>query len=139
MTRSAPPPDGDPCHQHACDPATNGLSRFTRGSIASTPAPYSWTGDGPNFLLDKLTDFRGSQTGSQRRQTLGDVWRRLAAVNPVSWHERRHQATFRDGPMTPYKRGVTGSNPVAPTKSSEVDAVDIQGSGLCLFRIEFSR
>ncbi len=31
-------------------------------------------------------------------------------------HIRRRQATSRDGTNAPYKRGVTGSNPVAPTK-----------------------
>ena len=67
-------------------------------------------------LLSKANEISGSQTGSQRRQTPGDTRRRLATINPASWHFRRRQATPRDSKIASYKRGVAGSNP-APTRS----------------------
>jgi hypothetical protein len=33
---------------------------------------------------------------------------------------RRRQATSRDDSVAPYKRGATGSNPVAPTRYSDL-------------------
>jgi hypothetical protein len=53
----------------------------------------------------------GSQTGSQRRQTPDDAGRRAQTGIAVSWLFRRQQVTSRDHSVTPYKRGVTGSNP----------------------------
>jgi hypothetical protein len=41
----------------------------------------------------------------------------------ASWHFRRHRATSGDGSVASYKRGVTGSNPVAPTKFSQLDGL----------------
>ncbi len=61
-----------------------------------------------------------SQTGNQRRQTPGDVRRGPATINAVSCHNRRRQRTCCDGRVASYKRGVTGSNPVAPTRSEGV-------------------
>ena len=55
--------------------------------------------------------------GSQRKQTTGDTGRRQAIISPASWRFRRRQATSSDGRIASYKRGVTGSNPVAPTRS----------------------
>jgi hypothetical protein len=57
----------------------------------------------------------GSQTGSQRSQVLSDTGRRPATVSAANWLFRRRRATSRDGTAWTYKRGVTGSNPVAPT------------------------
>jgi hypothetical protein len=59
----------------------------------------------------------GSQTGSQRRQAPGDTGRHLATISPASWRFRRCKATSSDRRVASYKRGVTGSNPVAPTRS----------------------
>jgi hypothetical protein len=61
--------------------------------------------------------------GSQRRQTPGDTGRRPATNSPANWLFRRHQATSRDSKIAPYKRGVTGSNPVAPTRFPRWKAV----------------
>src|SRR5260370_34346710 len=65
----------------------------------------------------------GSQRGSQRSQTPGDTGRRPATISPVSWHFRRRRATSRDGSVASYKRGGTGSNPVAPTKVLQLDGL----------------
>jgi hypothetical protein len=56
--------------------------------------------------------------GSQRRQTPGDTGRCPATITAANWLFRRHLATSCDGTVTSYKRGVTGSNPVAPTNSA---------------------
>ena len=39
---------------------------------------------------------------------------------PASWHFRRHRATSCDSKTASYRRGVTGSNPVAPTRFSQL-------------------
>jgi hypothetical protein len=65
----------------------------------------------------------GNQTGSQRRQTAGDAKRRAATMSSAGRHFKRHQATSRDGSVAPYKRGVTGSNPVAPTRFMQVEGL----------------
>jgi hypothetical protein len=70
-------------------------------------------------LISKRTRFWGAKTGSQRRQVQSDVERRLATISPGNWHFRRHPATSRYGWVAP-KRGVTGSNPVAPTPGQRV-------------------
>ena len=67
-------------------------------------------------LISKTNEIPGSQTGSQRRQTPGDIRRHPATISPDSWVFRRQWVTSRDGRIAPYKRGVTGSNPVAPTR-----------------------
>ena len=53
--------------------------------------------------------------GGQRRQIPGDVGRRLPTISAASWHFKLRQATSSDGKIVSYKRGVTGSNSVAPT------------------------
>ena len=73
--------------------------------------------------ISDANEFLGSQRGSQRRQTSGDAGRHQATKSPASWHFRRRQATFSDGTNSPYKRGVTGSNPVLPTKFSQLDGL----------------
>jgi len=44
-------------------------------------------------------------------------------INPASWLFKRWQATSRDERTAPYKRGVTGSNPVAPTRFMQVEGL----------------
>src|SRR6478736_623536 len=66
--------------------------------------------------ISSANEISGSQTGSQRRQTLGDAGRRLATMSSASWLFGRRWATSGDGSVASYKRGVTGSNPVAPTR-----------------------
>ena len=46
---------------------------------------------------------------------LGDARRRTQTINPASWRFTRQKATAPDASVAPYKRRVTGSNPVAPT------------------------
>lgn len=60
----------------------------------------------------------GSQSGCQRRQTPGDTERRVATLLRLDGHIRRRRATSRDGKNAPYKRGVPGSNPGAPTSTN---------------------
>ncbi len=74
-------------------------------------------------LISRANEFSGSQTRSQRRQTWSDVRRRPATISPASLHFRRRHATFHDGRIAPYKRGVTGSNPVAPTEFLQLDGL----------------
>jgi hypothetical protein len=81
----------------------------------------------PARLISEANRNPGSQTGSQRRQTPGDAGRHPATVSPASWHLRRHRETSRDVKIVPYKRGVTGSNPVAPTRLSQVEASLVAG------------
>ena len=69
------------------------------------------------LLISSANEISGSQTGSQRSQTSGDERRRPATTRPASWLVRRPRTTPRDGKTALYKRGVTGSNPVAPTRS----------------------
>jgi hypothetical protein len=71
-------------------------------------------------LISKPNEIPGSQTGSQRRQIQSDVERHLAAIWLANWHFRRYQATYRDGSFAPFKRGATGSNPVAPTRQGNL-------------------
>jgi hypothetical protein len=65
----------------------------------------------------------GSQTGSQHRQPSSDAGRRPATVGAARCLFRLRQTTSRDGKIAPYKRGVTGSKPVAPTTFSQVDGL----------------
>ena len=64
-----------------------------------------------------------SQTKSQRPQTRGVTRLQPATVVAGRCHTRRQQATSSDGKNLPYKRGVTGSNPVAPTKFLQLDGL----------------
>jgi hypothetical protein len=57
-----------------------------------------------------------SQTKSQRPQTRGVTRLQPATIAAGKCHIRPHQATSRHGKNASYKRGVTGSNPVAPTR-----------------------
>src|ERR1700730_6718052 len=68
--------------------------------------------------ISEANQIAGSQTGSQRRQTPGDAERRPATITPANWLFRRQRAMSSDGWVAPYKRGVTGSNPVAPPPES---------------------
>ena len=44
-----------------------------------------------------------------------DARRRTQTISPASWRFTRQKATAPDASVAPYKRRVTGSNPVAPT------------------------
>jgi len=68
-----------------------------------------------------------SQTKSQRPQTRGVTRPRPATIVAASWHFRRCRATSRDGLVAPYKRGVTGSNPVAPTRFTQLEGAFREG------------
>jgi hypothetical protein len=67
-------------------------------------------------VISDANQIVGSQTGSQRGQTSGDAGRRPATNSPAIWPFRLRQAMSGDGSVASYKRGVTGSNPVAPTR-----------------------
>jgi hypothetical protein len=56
-------------------------------------------------LISKTNEIPGSRTGSQQRQTPGDIRRHPATISPVSWHFRQRWATSRDGQAASYKRG----------------------------------
>src|ERR1035441_10072444 len=64
-----------------------------------------------------------SQTKSQRPQTRGVTRPRPATIVAGSGHIRPQEATSGDRPNAPYKRGVTGSKPVAPTKFLQLDGL----------------
>jgi hypothetical protein len=55
--------------------------------------------------------FRGSQTGSQRRQTSNDTGRCLATISPTNSHFRRHQATSGDSWVAPLQARGHGFEP----------------------------
>ena len=80
---------------------------FSQPSLAREQASGKFLSD-PN-------EISGSQTGSQRSQMLGHRRRRTQTINPASWRFTRQKATAPDASVAPYKRRVTGSNPVAPT------------------------
>ena len=61
--------------------------------------------------LARLTRFRGAERGAN-----GD--RHWATMSSASWLFGRRWATSGGGSVASYKRGVTGSNPVAPTRSA---------------------
>jgi hypothetical protein len=56
----------------------------------------------------------------------------MATSTAVRWHVRRHWAMSRDSSIASYKRGVTGSNTVAPTGFSQVKVGMVPGKGLTL-------
>ena len=62
--------------------------------------------------LARLTRFRGANG----EPTETDTGRRLTTMSSASWLFGRRWATSGDGSVASYKRGVTGSNPVAPTR-----------------------
>jgi hypothetical protein len=57
----------------------------------------------------------GSQTGSQRRQAARHACSRSETVTAARWDISGRRKTSEHGSGAPYKRGVTGSIPVAPT------------------------
>ena len=79
------------------------------------PSPPS--GPGSAAVRPPGPSFRVSQSKSQRPETRAVIRLRPATIVAGRCHIRPRQATFRDGTNAPYKRGVTGSNPVAPTRS----------------------
>ena len=74
---------------------------------------------------------RGAKAG-RRRATQGDTRRRSVQMAGIF---RRRQATSSDGSSAPHKRGVTGSNPVAPTRFSQVDADVVAGKEVVFFLV----
>jgi len=63
-----------------------------------------------------------SQTKSQRPQTPSHARRLPATITAARRHVGLLPAPSRHATDFAYKRGVTGSNPVAPTKFSQLDA-----------------
>jgi hypothetical protein len=64
-----------------------------------------------------------SQSKSQRPQTRRVIRLRPATIVASRCRIGQQQETSRDGTNAPYKRGVTGSNPVAPTKFLQLDGL----------------
>ena len=58
------------------------------------------------ILISRANQIPGSQTGSQRSQTPGDVRRRPATIRPANWHFRRHRRRPATVRIASYKRGV---------------------------------
>jgi hypothetical protein len=125
---------------HALDPVVIGLGdmvrqvgylerqlRRWRAQVHATGAPELALLDEVHDLLahrilaqasgivhgDYRANGESTQTGSERRRAMP-----CDDPHAARWHLRRHQATFRGGRNAPYKRGVTGSNPVAPTSQN---------------------
>jgi hypothetical protein len=79
-------------------------------------------GDGGDVGTHRAGDLK-SQSKSQQPQTRGVTRLQPATVVAGRCHIGRYQATSSAGRNLPYKRGVTGSNPVAPTKFPQVDGL----------------
>jgi hypothetical protein len=73
--------------------------------------------DGAGIFVDPVDDPVGAAPGSV---TAGQRAEQRFA-DPV--RVDRRQRTYRDGINAPYKRGATGSNPVAPTRQNNLVTV----------------
>jgi hypothetical protein len=67
-----------------------------------------------NQPISQANEISGCQLGNQRRQALSDARRLPSTIGADSWHNSRRLATSRDGPIAPYKRGVTGRTQLRP-------------------------
>jgi len=72
------------------------------------------------FLSGSHREAKRGANGGRRRATHGDARGRLAHLTGSSGDVQRRLATVRG---MSYKRGVTGSNPVAPTKFLQLDCL----------------
>jgi hypothetical protein len=72
--------------------------------------------------ISEANEIAGSQTGSQRRQTLDDARRLRAIISAASLLNTRRPATSRDRSVAPEKRKVGGSTPPLTTSLTSENA-----------------
>ena len=113
--------DGSPSHPAGCD------------SDSLPPGPNSLLSEGSTSTwwrallpMPGCRDFR-CWAGNHLRNHRANYPRHPGASSGMVFAVQMHEPTRKAGrnpyPVSPYKRGVTGSNPVAPTKFLQLDGL----------------
>ena len=104
-------------HAHHC--ASGAYLQHPRATAPSTPVP-PLTGWNTSVRCGRNLK---SQTKSQRPPSSGHDRLQPASITASRLHIRQRPAPSRAQGCAPYKRGFTGSNPVAPTRQNSQSAI----------------